>query len=210
MSIERSWVKVGAICGLFSAGFYMLLNIPNLPIPTVMIRVIFFAVGVLGVISVGGLYHLIKKHRNSVMLQQAVLLSIIAFVLLALMAVSQETIEAFRAESISVAQGEQARELQVNIWKAVDSVQLAMDIAFDIFYTLTFIFYSILMFRHPRFGKIFGVSGVLIFSLLLLFNLYSFPHPPASNGLIDLGPITGLWSLAVIIQSLRSLKWMDS
>jgi hypothetical protein len=65
------------------------------------------------------------------------------------------------------------------------------------------------MYNHPRFGKIFSISGIGLFSSLLVLNLITFPHPPASKGLFDVGPITGLWGLAVIIQSLRSIKWMD-
>jgi hypothetical protein len=65
------------------------------------------------------------------------------------------------------------------------------------------------MFRHPRFGKIFSISGIILFSSLLFFNLITFPHPPASKGLFDVGPLTGLWALVVIIQSLRSINWMD-
>ena len=65
------------------------------------------------------------------------------------------------------------------------------------------------MFNHPRFGKIFSISGIVLFASLLFLNLFTFPHPPASKGLFDVGPITGLWGLIVIIQTLRSIKWMD-
>ena len=65
------------------------------------------------------------------------------------------------------------------------------------------------MYKHPRFGKLFSISGVVLFLLLLSFNMYTFPHPPAENGLIDLGPFSGIWALAVNIQAFRSVKWMD-
>jgi hypothetical protein len=209
-NLSKDWVKYGTICGLISAGTYMflnvLLNIPDLSIPHSITRIAFFSVGVFGVVSVGGLYHLIKKHNNGVVLQMALLLSIVAFAFFTLMAVIQETTSVFWQESLA---SNQSSENINSIWLAVDAVQLGVDITFDIFYTLTFILYSILMFRHPRFGKIFSISGIILFSSLLFLNLFSFPHPPESKGLFDVGPITGLWALVVIIQSLRSIKWMD-
>ncbi len=209
-NLSKDWVKYGSICGLISAGTYMLLNvlmnIPDISIPHSIVRIAFFSVGVFGVVSVGGLYHLIKKHKNSVVLQMAVLLSIVTFSFFTLMAVIQETTGVYWQESLS---GNQSDEVVNSIWRAVDAVQLGRDITFDIFYTLTFILYSILMFNHPRFGKVFSISGIVLFSSLLFLNLFTFPHPPSSKGLFDVGPITGLWALVVIIQSLRSIKWMD-
>jgi len=208
--IEKRWVKYGALCGLISAGTYMLLNvlinIPDVPIPRPVVRIMFFSVGVFGVVSVGGIYHLIRKHQNGVMLQMALILSIIAFTMLTLMAVLQETSGTLWEEATR--QGAASANTDA-IWGAVDSVQLGVDITFDIFYALTFILYAGLMFRHPRFGKIYSISGIILFSGLLIFNMYTFPHPPANAGLIDLGPFTGLWGLAAIIQSLRSVSWMD-
>ncbi len=184
----------------------VLTNIPDISIPHSIIRIAFFSVGIFGVVSVGGLYHLIKKHKDGVVLQMAVLLSIVTFAFFTLMAVIQETTFVFWQESLAA---NQSGENINSIWQAVNAVQLGMDIAFDIFYGLTFVLYSILMFRHPRFGKIFSISGIILFSSLLFLNLFTFPNPPASKGLFDVGPITGLWALAVIIQSLRSIKWMD-
>ena len=65
------------------------------------------------------------------------------------------------------------------------------------------------MYKHPRFGRIFSISGLVLFSSLLILNMIAFPFPPDSMGLIDIGPLTGLWGIAVSIQGLRSLKWMD-
>jgi hypothetical protein len=209
-NLSKDWVKYGTICGLISAGTYMflsvLMNIPDVSIPHSIIRIAFFSVGIFGVVSVGGLYHLIKKHKNGVVLQMALLLSIVTFAFFTLMAVIQETTGAFWQESLA---GNQSDESINSIWHAVDAVQLGIDITFDIFYALTFILYSVLMFRHPRFGKIFSISGIILFSSVLILNLITFPHPPANKGLFDVGPFTGLWALVVIVQSLRSIKWMD-
>jgi hypothetical protein len=46
--------------------------------------------------------------------------------------------------------------------------------------------------------------------LLLGFNLYTFPIPPANANLIDFGPFVGLWYLIISIQTLRSLTWVKN
>ncbi|MFC2107274.1 hypothetical protein ACFLRY_02945 [Bacteroidota bacterium] len=208
--IARDWVKYGTICGLSSASVYIFLNIltfiPGIDIPEIVIRLGLFSVGILGVVSIGGSYHLIKKHKNSVLLQMAVLLSLLAFAFLTLMVVLQQANIKFwqHAHLVSGSKDE------INtIYSAIDTIQLGVDLTFDVFYTLAFIFYSILMFKHPRFGKIFSISGFVLFSSFLILNMIAFPFPPGSIGLIDIGPLTGIWGIIVSIQSLRSLKWME-
>jgi hypothetical protein len=41
------------------------------------------------------------------------------------------------------------------------------------------------------------------------FNAYTFPDPPKDAGLIDPGPVTGLWYLWAVINVARSFKWFD-
>jgi hypothetical protein len=66
------------------------------------------------------------------------------------------------------------------------------------------------MLKHPRFGRIFGIFGIVIaVGFLLGLNFYTFPYPPRDAGLTiwDPGPPTTLWYLAVTIQLWRSFKW---
>ena len=88
------------------------------------------------------------------------------------------------------------------------SVWLAVDVAWDVYIGLGTILFSLAMFRHPRFGWPFSVSGIIIALLLLSLNLYTFPKPPANSGFFDAGPLVGLWYLAVSIQMLRSIPWV--
>jgi len=50
---------------------------------------------------------------------------------------------------------------------------------------------------------------MLVGAALLVLNLQTFPTPPANAGLFDLGPVLGLWYLAVTIQVARSFHWID-
>jgi hypothetical protein len=95
------------------------------------------------------------------------------------------------------------------IWQVVDKVQLGVDVSWDIFIAIGTILFGVTMMRHPRFGKIFGLLGFFIGHFFLVFNLSTFPTPPGDAGLIDLGPVAGLWYLVATILVIRSLKWFD-
>ncbi len=83
------------------------------------------------------------------------------------------------------------------IWDVV----LGLDVTFDVFIGLGTIFFGISMLRDVRFGKIVGILGILIGSIVILgFNFYSFPTPPKDAGLFDPGPVSGLWYTIVTIQ----------
>jgi len=84
---------------------------------------------------------------------------------------------------------------------------LGLDVAWDAFVGFGTICFSIAMLRHPRFGRIFSIFGILIGGGLLVLHLYTFPTPPQNAGLVDLGPALGLWYLVVTVQMWRSLAW---
>jgi len=62
------------------------------------------------------------------------------------------------------------------------------------------------MLRSPFFGRIFGISGIVVSLALLGFNIATAPNPPGTAGLLDLGPLVGLWSIIVNIQLIRIAK----
>jgi hypothetical protein len=93
------------------------------------------------------------------------------------------------------------------LFLTLNGIWLGLDKAFDIYIGLGTIFFAIAMSRHPRFGRVFTISGLAIAAGLIVLNFYTFPASPASAGLIDPGPAIGLWYLAVTIQMSRSLAW---
>lgn len=86
-------------------------------------------------------------------------------------------------------------------------VWLGLDVAWDVYIGVGTGLLALSMLRHPCFGAVFGSTGLVVAVLLLFLNLYSFPTPPGDAGLVDLGPLVGLWYLAVTVQAWRSLRW---
>ena len=89
----------------------------------------------------------------------------------------------------------------------VKAVWLGLDVAWDAYIGLGTICFGLAMLKHPRFGRVFGVSGIAIGAGLLALNLWTFPSPPVNAGLVDVGPAVGLWYLVVMMRMGSSLSW---
>lgn len=79
----------------------------------------------------------------------------------------------------------------------INSIQLGLDVVFDIFYSMGILLISI-GFIVAETISIVGWFGFLISTLLLMSNLFTFPLPPKESGLIDVGIFTIVWWLLLI------------
>ena len=138
-----------------------------------------------------GLYRLIAVHSDSVGAGLGALSNNIAGALFAAMALIQLAVRSSDADGQKL----------VRVW-------LGLDVAWDVYIGIGTVCFALAMIRHPRFGWIFAVSGLVIGMLVLVLNLATFPTPPADAGLVDVGPVVGLWYLAATIQAWRSLGWV--
>ncbi len=172
-------------------------------IPEKLIVVLVMLLGPVAIVGMLTLSELLGRYRKSIALQAATVLSVIGFAFFNLMIVVQLTTRAYIRGYIQEAQDESAREMLRWILRGVDSVQLGIDLSFDVFFSLGMILFAAVMYGHPHFGKWFGIPGITLGGLLLAFNLYTFPQPPADVELIDWGPFTALWWLVVIVQMIR-------
>jgi hypothetical protein len=86
---------------------------------------------------------------------------------------------------------------------AFEHVEFGLDLSWDVFLIAGTILFSCAMLADPRFGRRFAVPGIALAAALYVLNFATFPTPPASEGLVDLGPLVGLWYAAVSVQALR-------
>lgn len=205
--IYRTWIRIGIYAGLAVSIIYPLMIFASLPKKITVVLASLF--GPLLLVASLGLYFFLKAHRKTVTGQLAVLSNIIASAMVSLMLIVQLSVNLSMAGLMDSA-GEGISEATKKwIWQVVDKVQLGMDVSWDVFIAIGTILFGVAMMKHPRFGKIFGLLGFLIGHFLLVFNLATFPTPPADAGLIDFGPFVGIWYLVATILIIRSLKWFD-
>ncbi len=198
--LTRNWIVNGVVMGIMAVVAYSGAIAPT-PIPDRVRIYLGIAFGPLLSVALVGLYHFLKLHRKTMVLQTATLFGIIAGTLVNLMLVVQAAI----FETIP----EEEREGLGLAFDGLNMVQLGIDVSWDIFFSLATVLFGVAMFHHPRFGTIWGVVMVLVGGGLLVLNLATFPDPPGEAGSVDLGPLSGVLYLFVSIRVLRSLSWVD-
>jgi hypothetical protein len=188
--VELQWIYFGIVAGLWACMAYPVMLL--FPLPQAITATLAASFGpALGLASVG-LWRMLRLHRQSVTASAAAGLNAIGGAFFTAMVLVQMAVGAATG-------GHTEGSLQA-VW-------LGLDVAWDAYIGLGTVFFAISMYRHPRFGRIFSISGIVVGMALLFLNLYTFPTPPANAGLVDLGPAVGLWYLAITIQIWRSLRW---
>jgi hypothetical protein len=202
-SITKTWIKTGMISGFITLAVYPVMLLVSLPVQLTLVLACSF--GFLFMIASIGLYNFIALNKKSVSLQLGALFNIIACAIVTMMFTIQLALFQTKLSSnIDI-----AKEMKNYIFQFPNTIQLGFDVVWDIFFAVGTILLALNMFGHPRLGKIFSISGIVIALALLVLNIYSFPIPPAESGSIDLGPLVALWYLAVTIQIARSMKWVE-
>ena len=202
-STQKTWIKAGMLCGFITMVIYPSMLLISLPVQLTLILACSF--GFLLMIASIGLFQFISLNNKTVSLQLGILFNIIACCVVVMMF----TIQLALFQSNQNPGFEITKEMKHYIFQFPNTIQLALDVVWDIFLGAGTVLLALNMFKHPRFGKVFSISGVLIAGALLALNIYSFPVPPAESGSIDLGPLVALWYLAVTIRIAISFKWVD-
>ena len=193
-----AWARLAAISGILGVVCYFCAVF--VPFPDMLSRLLAFAFGPLIIVSFLGLYRFLADYKDRIVLHIAFVFGAIAGTLLTTMLVVQVGNNMVRAELLAAAGSEAAKEGIKVSWEAVNRVQYLLDVVWDIFITISIMLFGYALIHHPRFGKIWGISGILISCALLVLNLQSFPQPPAESGSVDLGPLAALWMLALYVR----------
>ena len=200
--LKISWIRVGWVCGFLGVVMYLLAAFA--PLPDTLSYAAAFSFGPLLAVGAIGLYHCLALYRNSPLLQIAALFAIAGGVTVLLMLCTQQAIFSVTRSAAYQAAEQSNKEIYDHLKQGLNSVQLGMDVAWDVLISTSVILFGIAMLGHPRFGKIIGSLGILLGGLCLVFNLYYFPAPPAAAGSIDWGPFVALWLVVVFVFLVRA------
>jgi hypothetical protein len=198
--IIKNWIKLGIFSGFTVSVIYP--SLIFIPMPQIIQVTFMMAWGPFLGLSAVGLYYFLALHKKSVSLQIALISQVIAGVLVTTMLLVQSALRISKPEIIDNA--------SQWAWSSLNHIQLGIDVAWDVFIFLGSILFAINMYNHPKFGKIFYITGIIISILLIGFNITTFPTPPAEAGSFDFGPLLGLWGLAITINILIKYKWIDT
>jgi len=195
------WVP--ALLGLVVIGTYLTSSFGYFPGPEKLLLVLFFAIGPVAIVGVLGIRERLIASEKSPAADLGAVFLVIAFAFFNLMLVVQQYVRARATELAGDAEGGLSPDAMAQVRELVDYVQQGIDVSFDIFYCLGLLLLSVAMIRHRDFGKVLGLFGAVSAAALLSLNLGAFPWIPTEVGLVDLGPLTGIWWLIVIVQLIR-------
>lgn len=203
-NLARRFVLAGIICGILADIVYFVSATIGLPLRIAF--PVFWSFGPLLIVAAVGIYYFLSLKGKSAALVLGTLFMIIAGALVTLMGTMQGSyrlaMQEIKPERVNVT-AKMAWDMAVT---AADSLQLGADLAWDIFIFSSMVLLGLTMRGDIRLGKITGSLGIIIGLLGLGFNIYTFPTPPGNAGLIDVGPLAGLWFLLVTIQMIRGFK----
>lgn len=205
LSVRLPWIRLGGVCGLLGITAY--LAAAFVPLPDTLGYAAAFAFGPLLAVGSTGLYHCLALHRRTPVAQIAAGAAVAAGVTVLVMLTTQQAIVVLGQRAIDGAPDAATAEASRRLAAGLDAVHLGIDVAWDVLISIAVILFGVAMLPHPRFGRLAGLSGIALGTLLLGFNLWYFPTPPANAASIDWGPFVALWMLAVFVRLLRSAHW---
>jgi hypothetical protein len=203
-SESRTWAEIAAVCGVLAVITYSLIVAVDPSLGPALIVVCIFGPSLAA--ASGGLYEVLRLYRTTASLKIGVVANVAAGVAVTMTLFAQlafkEWLELRFPPGAAAGSSSPA-------YQAANGLQLGLDVAWDVFLALGTFLIALNMWRHPRFGRVFAATGGVIGALLLATNLATFPEPPGDSGLIDLGPLVGLWYLTVALRIGWSMRWVE-
>jgi len=181
-SLDYRWAGVTAISGIAGIVAYAVVSATDFSAAIQVVLVFTFAFGI--TVSSIGLYHILGGATGSRLGLIAAVANVVAAGLLLGMATVQLAVHAVIPQPDA----------------ALKAVWWGLDVAWDLYVGMGTILFAFCMFGRRGFGDWLAVPGLLIGALLLIFNIATFPEPPANAGLVDVGPLVGLWYLVVCVR----------
>lgn len=197
----RSWLSIAVICGVLASICYTLSTM--VPLPFRIDYNLFFAFGPLLMASVFGIYNYLKAERDSIALQIAALFLIAAGIAFTMMATMQGSIRhSFRGEMSAVVEEDARAEIRAR-FLGVDSTQLGLDMAFDIFISTGTFLLGLALAKHPKFGWWFAAPAMAVSAAGLILNTITFPENSGVAGYVDPGPFFSIVFGLIVLQLIR-------
>ena len=202
--LDRRMAIAGAASGIAGvAAYFGAALLPAvLPVPDGIVMVLAFAFGPLLGLSFLGLFHALSAGSDGPALRFGVVLGILAGATVTVMLVMQVGNNMFLDQQLAEADAEVVKESARLVHRAVNRVQMLIDVAWDVFICGAGFLIGLSMLRNPAFGRILGGTGMVASAALLYLNLETFPVPPAYAGSVDLGPLLAVWFLVVYVRVL--------
>lgn len=154
---------------------------------------------ILSIIFVFSLYRYIALESQSGFNQLAFVMACMAFGMVSMMISIQLAVQ-YGLEEYNIASSKDEMEMFETLRKSIRLVDMGLDVSWDLFIGVSLLFLSFAMRKNKSFGLWWSLASVVLGVCLIVLNVVTFPFPPNTRGLIDIGPVIGLF---IIILSAR-------
>jgi hypothetical protein len=198
-------LRLGVVGGTLAVVAYALTQAVTLPLLPTLLLVCSF--GPMLAIGSAGLWELLGLHRRTATLDIGLVANLAAGVAVTLMLLAQLGLKAWFDAGLGGSAQQVSPEVAQAAFQAGNGLQLGLDVAWDLFLAIGTAMLAWNMGRHPRFGRAYAATGLLLAIALIGLNLAAFPDNPGRAGLVDVGPLVGGWYLWVTLRMATSLRW---
>lgn len=195
MSNRNLWMRSG-IGGMLAVACYILaitLHWPETQFGVSASLVVVCAWPILSIVYSYGLYSYIAAENQGTANSLALVFAIAGFTTVLAMIVVQLAIGASLPDITKGLDEQTAQALR----RGLRMVDLGLDVAWDMLIGTALILLGIAMRRRAGLGIGWAIPSVLLGVALLGLNAATFPWPPANGGLFDVGPVIGLFVMAL-------------
>lgn len=201
-NLYKKFAKAGAIAGIIVVIMYFLPKIFSFP--DGIYYGLYVYQGPIMIFGWIGIYAFFRLKGQSIALITALVFAISSAIARMMFLVVQLNNLIFIGEYKEAASPE-LQESWSNILKGVFTVQNGLNITSDIFLDLAIILFGVVCWNYNRMGKVLAVLAFIGGGLHFIFKAYTFPKPPATEGLFDAGPIAAMWPFIAAIWILINL-----
>ncbi len=201
--MEKDSKRLFSMSGMFGIGAvvcYLIGALVELPVRDGISLLIFFGFPAFGIAQWYLLRNIFSANDNRTIGDLALIFAISGFTLLTAMVWAQMGarlgIGDLQLHAANEAEGNQFKM----ILKGVRFVDLGIDVAWDFFIGTAFILTGIGMRRVPGLGLPWGLPLSILGVALILLNAWTFPWPPNTRGLFDIGPFCATYMLILSIR----------
>jgi len=198
MNNSRLWYGGGiagalSVCAYFAA---IVLPWPETQLGTSAAVAVVSAFPVLGIVAGYALCSFIAAEREMAANRIAFAFAVAGFSTLLAMLLVQVAVSAGMAEMTQGLDAATARVLK----RSLRLVDMGLDVAWDLLFGTAMLFWGFALRKRSGFGPGWGFPLLALGGLLIVLNLATFPWPPGSRGSVDLGPLAGMFLLALFIR----------
>ena len=197
---NRSSTSLSGVFGVAAVACYVTGAVVELPLPDGISLLIFFGFPAFGIVAWYLLRDVLSTENSSTVGDLALIFAAAGFTLLTAMVMVQMAarigIAGLQLEATS---DTKASDLAL-ILKGVRFVDFGLDVAWDFLIGTAFLLTGGGMRRVPGLGLPWGLPLAILGALLIALNAWTFPWPPDTRGLFDIGPFCALYMMILSVR----------